>query len=218
MPVRAARAASLLVLLVFVGCGGASSTSAPQRAVDSCAGTGRLTEASDRRGDVTPNLRAPTPPPAPAGIDLLGVRLARSASELCVVFSLEAPPPREAAYRVGLRETGKDDAGTLIGVMAVLGHGAPYLQLVYPGADQRPDRGIVDADLRVSDTNVGFRVDTSTFPAATPPARDFEWEASSLGLGNRPNLQYSDCAPEPTRHVAYPGGRMVRIGLSRGTC
>ena len=218
MPVRAAHVASLLALLVCVGCGGASSTPAPQRALDSCAGTGRLTQAADRTGDVKPNLRAPTPPPAPAGIDLLGVRLARSASELCVVFSLEAHPPREAAYRVGLRETGKDDSGTLIGVMAVLGRGAPYVQLVYPGADQRADGGRVDADIGVRDTQVRFRVNTSTFPAATPPAQDFEWEASSIGLGDRPNLQYSDCAPETTHHIAYPGGQMVRIELGRGTC
>lgn len=106
----------------------------------------------------------------------------------------------------------------MVGVMAVLGRGAPYVRLVYPGADERPDRGIVDADIRVSDTKVGFTVDTSTFPAATPPARDFEWEASSLGFGDRPSLQYSDCAPEPTQHVTYPGGRTVPIELSRGTC
>ena len=177
-----------------------------------------MTEASDRTGDVKPNIKAPTPPPAPAGIDLLGVRLARSASELCVAFSLEAPPPREAAYRVGLRQSGHGDAGTSIEVMAVLGHGAPYVKLGYPGADERSDGGIVDADVRVSGTNVGFRLDTSTFPSWTPPAGDFDWEASSLGFGDQPNLQYSDCAPETTGHVAYPGGRIVRIELSRGTC
>jgi len=105
--------------------------------------------------------------------------------------------------------------------MAVLGRGDPYVQLVYGDADQRPDGGIVDADVRVSDASVGFTVDTSTFPADTPPARNFEWEASSLGLGDRPNLQYADCAPEITDHVTYPRGRMVPIGppeLRRGTC
>jgi hypothetical protein len=207
----------VLVLLVglgasTLGCGDDADV-APGK-VSGCAGLGRVTVANDTLGDVHPNIRAPAPPPPPAGIDLVEVRLAQRSHTLCAVFTTEAPPPAAAAYRIGLREKGEGDSGAAIGIQAVPGDGERYVQLEYPTSDERPDGGRVKATIGVRGKRVSLRMDTGTFPDWAPLG-DFEWEASSLGIGNRRGLQYTDCAPESTQHIAYPSGRLVSFENSR---
>jgi hypothetical protein len=205
-----------VVLAVAAGCGGESSGVA--ESLDGCRKTGPVTTARDGRGDVRPNIAAPTPPPGPRGIDLIAVSVARSAGSLCAVFELSAPPPGTAGFRVGLREAGNGDSGALVGLTALLAGGRRYVQLAYPGADDRPDRGVIPADIAISGNRVSLLVDTGTLPDWTPPADGSEWEASTIGFGDRPGLQYYDCAPERTQHVTYPAGRLVEFGNGRGSC
>jgi len=125
--------------------------------------------------------------------------------------------PETAGFRVGLRQNGHGDTGASVGVTAVLDNGERYVDLGYPGADDRPDRGHVKADIQTSDNGVSLVMNTKTLPDWAPLG-DFEWEASSLGIGNRPGLQYMDCAPTGGEHVAYPSGRLVQFSNGRGGC
>ncbi|HEX8051618.1 MAG TPA: hypothetical protein VF517_01400 [Thermoleophilaceae bacterium] len=206
-----------LMPLALAGCGDGPRSGEPA-ATDPCRGVGPVTVASDGTGDVSANRAVPKPPPPPAGIDLVQVQVARSATKLCAVFESEAPPPKTGGFRVGLRERGKGDSGTLVGVNAFRREGEWTVELGYPGADERADRGIVDADVEVRGNRVSLVMDTRTLPEATPPASGSEWEASTLGVGDSPNLQYVDCAPESTQHITYPGGELVSFGNGRGSC
>ncbi len=134
------------------------------------------------------------------------------------MFESEAAPPATAGFNIGVRESGKGDSGAHVQITAFLHGGQRYVQLGYPGADQRPDRGLIQGDVRVSANVVTLIMDTGTLPPWTPPASSSEWEASTLGLGDQPNLQYVDCAPERTEHIAYPGGQLVKFDNGRGSC
>jgi hypothetical protein len=219
MPHRPALVLPLLSLglLLGTGCGGGSGAGEAATS-DQCQGLGALTIVRDGNGDVTANVNAPTPPPPPRGLDLVQVRVARSPGKLCAVFDLEAAPPAPAGFRIDLRETGKADSGALVGITAMVNGGQRYVQLGYPGADERSDRGLINADIGVRANQVSLVMDTATLPDWTPPVTDFEWQASTLGFGDRPGLQYGDCAPERTQHVAYPSGRLVQLPNGGGSC
>lgn len=203
MPIVAA-ALCLAVVAAVTGCGDGSEAAG----AGDCQSVGDVTEVSDGPNDVQANVQVPRPPPPPPGLDLEEAAVARSDSEVCAEWTLRTPVQARTVFQLLLRQAGQGDSGALVKVSAaVLDAGETTVQLYYPGADERPDRGLVDGSVVVDGNRVSMRLDRSLLPDY-PSLDSFEWEAETLAQPERLGPQYSDCTPE-RGNVAHPGGGVV---------
>ena len=140
-----------------------------------CDDVGRVAEVRDPRGDTS----------GPDGIDLTSVRLARSASTLCVEFEAAADIPAATSFSLVL---GRDVAVSA----TVLFGGTRQVSLHYPGVEERDDAGLVDGGIDVEGDRLILQVERSLLPRVEGGA----WEGRSLAIGDGPDERHTDCAPD----------------------
>jgi hypothetical protein len=158
--------------------------------------------ATDPTGDVRSNTSAGTFAGFD-GIDLTSAVMAEQQSTLCIAFTTKAArTPSSDLFIFDLRARGSGDSGALVRI-AARALNASVVYLSYPGADQTPSRGAVNARVQVDGQTTTVTIQRSVLPTWAPFA-SFQWDA--LGLTqNGPSTEMYDCAPDGA-DILYPEG------------
>jgi hypothetical protein len=178
-----------------------------------CASIGKVTSASDPRGDVF-SYGVGAPPADQPQLDLTKVTVARGGDKLCVDFITTARPQAGATLGIWLAvktPDGAEPSGGFAGEDIRLEFppdGRRYVT-VRPTAYPDLDDGVRRAEIGQAGSRTSIVIARDQLPSSTP-FDDFMWHAETISAQSQPE-QYHDIAPRGETMAAavrYPEGAL----------